>query len=354
MAKTNWRLTDVVKPEDMNNLGQEVNDLRSDLGNIDVPTATLTQPGIVQLSNSTTGTREDVASTEKAVKSAFDRAEAAFQAGNERKKEVVDALIAIGVSASVEESWDVLISKMATVIKANGNATIGDVVAGKTFSNATGNGLTGTMPNQGSKVITPSTSNQAILAGYHNGTGYVKGDSNLVAGNLPKDISIFGVTGLLERLTTADRNAIISAIIAKGVAASAADTNLILAQKIGQINIKQASGNTGGKTVEINNLAFSPIAVMIKYSGSFVSSDGASGWNDKSVSVSGDAYFVKGVSIYPRLNSSTTTGRDGNSNLEVSASITWSPNGFTISVSSYTPYYTTISANIGSWYALGL
>ncbi|GAA0389409.1 phage tail protein [Paenibacillus motobuensis] len=354
MAKTDWRLTDVVKPEDMNNLGQEINDLRSDLSNVEIPPASLTQPGIVQLSNSTTGTREDVAATEKAVKDAFDRAEAAFQAGNERKKEVVDALIAIGVSASLEESWSALISKMATVIKATGNSTIRDVLAGKTFSNATGNGLTGTMPNQGSKVITPSTSNQAILAGYHDGTGYVKGDANLVAGNLPKDISIFGVTGLLERLTTADRNAIISAIVAKGVAASAADTNLVLAQKIGQINIKQASGNTGGNSVEINNLAFSPLVVMIKYNGNFRSYYDSDPWNARSVSVSGDAYFIKGVNTSSRLSSSTTTGRDGDSNLEVSASITWSPNGFTISVSPYTYSYTTISANISSWYALGL
>ncbi|GGG13581.1 phage tail protein [Paenibacillus aceti] len=275
-----------------------------------------------------------------------------FTIGNERKREVVDALIALGVTASTKDSWDELISKMAKVIKATGNVTAGDVLAGKTFSNAGKNGLTGTMPNQGAKIITPNTANQIIASGYHNGNGYVKGDPNLVAGNLPKDVSIFGITGLLERLTTADRNAIISAIVAKGVAASAADSNSILAQKIGQISIKQASGNTEGKSIEINNLDFSPIVVMINYGGGFEYYD--SGWDSKYMNVSGDACFIKGVNRSPELYSSTTTGRDGTSNLRVSTSITWSPNGFTVSLRSNISQSYYESLYIRNWYAFGL
>ncbi|AZS18175.1 hypothetical protein EI981_07075 [Paenibacillus lutimineralis] len=70
----------------------------------------------------------------------------AFQAGNERKKEVVDALIALGVSASTVDSWDTLIGKISTIIRATGNAVASDVRAGMTFSNASGNNLIGTMP----------------------------------------------------------------------------------------------------------------------------------------------------------------------------------------------------------------
>jgi hypothetical protein len=44
-------------------------------------------------------------------------------------------------------------------------------------------------------VITPGTSNKAIPAGYHNGEGYVVGDSNLKAENIKKGVSIFGVNG---------------------------------------------------------------------------------------------------------------------------------------------------------------
>ena len=58
-----------------------------------------------------------------------------------------------------------------------GNATASHVLSGKTFSNASSSGLTGTMTNNGavSKTITPSMSTQTytIPAGYHNGSGKV-------------------------------------------------------------------------------------------------------------------------------------------------------------------------------------
>ncbi len=79
---------------------------------------------------------------------------------------------------------------------AAGNATPADVLSGKTFSNDSGDQV-GTMPNRGAVIITPGTSNQTIQAGYHNGSGYVVGDSNLVANNIKNGVAIFGVTGSL-------------------------------------------------------------------------------------------------------------------------------------------------------------
>jgi len=129
-----------------------------------------------------------------------DKLDQAFQSGNERKREVADALVALGVSASTNDSWDTLISKMATVIKATGNAAVGDVLAGKTFSNASGNSLTGTMANRGvGGTITPGTTNQIKEAGYYSSTITIKGDDNLVAGNILSGKSIFGVAGSLAQ-----------------------------------------------------------------------------------------------------------------------------------------------------------
>lgn len=129
---------DVVLNDNWDKLDAAVGQIQEDLGNVQVPDASLTQKGIVQLSNATDGTRENVAATEKAVGQAF-------QAGNERKAEVVAALVAIGVSASTSETWAQLIPKIAAVIRATGNATAADILAGKTASNANGP-VTGTIP----------------------------------------------------------------------------------------------------------------------------------------------------------------------------------------------------------------
>jgi len=75
-----------------------------------------------------------------------------------------------------------------------GTATAGDVLTGKTIGTESGI-VTGSMPNQGAKVITPGTTNKAILAGYHNGSGYVVGDVDLVAENIKQGVNIFGVVG---------------------------------------------------------------------------------------------------------------------------------------------------------------
>ena len=76
-----------------------------------------------------------------------------------------------------------------------GTAVAGNVLSGKTFSSSTGLGVTGTMPNNRAVNITPGTSPQTIAAGYHNGSGSVAGDANLVSGNIRAGTSIFGVAG---------------------------------------------------------------------------------------------------------------------------------------------------------------
>ncbi|KRW90927.1 hypothetical protein SD51_12210 [Alicyclobacillus tengchongensis] len=78
-----------------------------------------------------------------------------------------------------------------------GNAAAGDVRAGKTFSGtAVTPGTAGTLPTQTSPgTITPGTSNQSFPAGIYDSGWSVKGDPNLVPGNIAQGVSIFGVTG---------------------------------------------------------------------------------------------------------------------------------------------------------------
>jgi hypothetical protein len=81
-----------------------------------------------------------------------------------------------------------------SVIQASGTAAAGDVLNGKTFSNTDGAG-TGVMPNNGAVTITPGAADKSIPAGYHNGSGTVSGDANLVTGNIKAGVTIFGVSG---------------------------------------------------------------------------------------------------------------------------------------------------------------
>ncbi len=79
---------------------------------------------------------------------------------------------------------------------AGGNATDGQVLAGRTYSNAGGPG-TGSMTNNGAVTLTPTTTNVAIAAGYHDGGGYVMGDTDLISGNIKSGVNLFGVDGTL-------------------------------------------------------------------------------------------------------------------------------------------------------------
>lgn len=173
----------------------DLNTLREAVSQMDIPDASLTQKGKVQLSNKTDGTSETVAATEKAVG-------LAFQAGVERKAEVVAALNSIGVPASTGESWGQLVPKITAVICATGNAVASQVLSGATFSNSTGNNRTGTMPNRGAGgTITPGIAAQTKTAGYYNTDIVVPGEPNMIGDNIRVGKSMYNVPGTLEPKT---------------------------------------------------------------------------------------------------------------------------------------------------------
>ncbi len=79
----------------------------------------------------------------------------------------------------------------------SGNAIASDLLSGKTASVDAGD-IVGTMPNRGAVTITPSTADQVIADGYHNGTGKVIGDSDLTPSNIREGINIFNIIGTLK------------------------------------------------------------------------------------------------------------------------------------------------------------
>ena len=74
-------------------------------------------------------------------------------------------------------------------------ATAGDILNGKT-AYVKGEKVTGTITIKGAQVYTPRATDQTILAGYYlKGNQTIEGDANLIADNIKKGVSIFGVAG---------------------------------------------------------------------------------------------------------------------------------------------------------------
>ena len=78
------------------------------------------------------------------------------------------------------------------------NAVAADILKEKT-AYVNGSKITGTIPSKAAATYTPGTTNQEIAAGqYLSGKQTIKGDANLLAANIKKGVSIFGVNGNLE------------------------------------------------------------------------------------------------------------------------------------------------------------
>ena len=80
-----------------------------------------------------------------------------------------------------------------------GTATKADVLATATFSSDTVDEESGTIPIKSAATYTPGTTDKIIAAGqFLGGDQIVKGDANLIPGNISTGIKIFGVSGTLD------------------------------------------------------------------------------------------------------------------------------------------------------------
>lgn len=98
-----------------------------------------------------------------------------------------------GASGAVLQSKTVSPSESAQKIKAdNGYDGLSQVTVNAVSRTYVGSGVT----KKSAATYTPGTSDQNIASGqYLSGAQTIKGDANLVAGNIKSGVSIFGVTG---------------------------------------------------------------------------------------------------------------------------------------------------------------
>ena len=98
-----------------------------------------------------------------------------------------------GASGAVLQSKTVSPSESAQTVKAdNGYDGLSQVTVNAVSKTYVGSGVT----KKSAATYTPGTSDQSIASGqYLSGAQTIKGDANLVAGNIKSGVSIFGVTG---------------------------------------------------------------------------------------------------------------------------------------------------------------
>lgn len=98
-----------------------------------------------------------------------------------------------GASGASLQSKTVSPSESAQTIKADyGYDGLSQVTVNAVSKTYVGSGVT----KKSAATYTPGTSDQSIASGqYLNGAQTIKGDANLVAGNIKSGVSIFGVTG---------------------------------------------------------------------------------------------------------------------------------------------------------------
>lgn len=173
-----------------------------------------------------------------------------------------------GQSSQGTESLFDLISKIPNIKTGSGNAVVEDVLSGKTFTNSTGNELTGTMTNRGAvtSTLTSQNAQYTIPSGYHNGSGTVKVTfpvKTAISETLINDMQTATIpAGYYATAGSVKTNisGLLASNIKKGVRVGG-----ILGTYEGVAGVKVSRGSVSGysTTLTVSSLTFKPESIIV-------------------------------------------------------------------------------------------
>ncbi len=141
------------------------------------------------------------------------------------------------------------------IVGPDANVTGSKMLSGTVAYKSAGK-VTGTIQSQAAQTITPGASDKTIESGkYLSGTQTIKGDANLLAENIKKDISIFGVTGTYESSgSSGGKNVAQGTITGAGTNAVTIDTGLNSFTTLLVVKDSFVSATTGIEILVVNGI----------------------------------------------------------------------------------------------------
>lgn len=265
-----------------------------------------------------------------------------------KKGEIVNALVSLGFPASINNTYAELGAMISGIDLPSGNATVADVLSGKTFSKTGEVGLTGTMPDRSGDTAALAIARNGTTIrlrasdGYRDGTNdYVThADANDVASNIKHNTTIRGLTGSF----TGDADAVAADLsvgkIAYAKGAKLTGTNPRRATGTGSLT--QVSATSAKLTV--TGLSFTPSKIYLKgslrarYTDSIYPEGHSSNYatikyamyENQIIPISGGFWYTE----MPTYESGSTNRI---ANIVITASVTFQTGGFTVIFSQTEP-----------------